>query len=78
MNGLQSGLGLSCNWIAERRQVTYGVSFYNQLVWDCVAQIKRSGVAYCFTTQQADAIQTLCKRKTTRGVTDVGFIIRLR
>lgn len=78
MNALPPGLTLTCNWVAERRRTSYGISYYSQLVLDCIDQVNAVGVAYCFTAQQADDIQRRVRRHTVREVTDVGFIIRIQ
>lgn len=78
MNALPPGLTLTCNWVAERRAITRGISYYSQLVLDCIEQVNKVGVAYCFTAQQADDIQRRIRRHTVREATDVGFVIRIQ
>ena len=78
MNGLTSGLGLTCNWVAERPIRTRGYSYYSQLIDDCVDQLHNGGIAYCFTSQQADDIERRIDHAVIRRTTDVGFVIRLR
>jgi len=49
-------LNLTVNWIGEKSQAIPTNGYFNQLVADCIGQLKLGAETYCFTEEQRISI----------------------
>ena len=79
MSNYQEALNLTINWIGEREQERPSNKFFNQLVIDCVLQLRQGITVYCFTEEQCASITALWNnRKYALVFTDDDGIIKIR